>query len=101
MSQRVFEIDELPSLISCYLDPKSAASLACTCRCLEVPALSFLWAEYQTSLVRLANVLPAVEEVCVRFFLPNQRLTYLLGNRTQRFTGQVPKICELDASTRL
>ena len=63
MPHRIFEIDELARLISRHLvstDPGSVASLACTCRFLEEPALSSLW-ELQDSLFTLIDVSPTHE----------------------------------------
>ena len=61
---RVFKIDELVRLISSHLlstDPGALVSLACTCRNLEVPALSSLW-ETQCSFVTLIRLLPVTDE---------------------------------------
>ena len=60
MAQRVFNINELATDIAVQLvliGKGSAASLACACRCLEVPVLSMLW-ERQEGLRPLLQVLP-------------------------------------------
>ena len=57
---RVFRVSELTRIIASQLvltSQESAVNLACTCRCLEGPALSALW-EIQASLHTLLKVLP-------------------------------------------
>ena len=57
---RVFKVSELTRIIASQLvltSQESAVNLACTCRCLEEPALSALW-EIQASLHTLLKVLP-------------------------------------------
>ena len=65
---RIFKISELTRLIAAYLiliDPKGVVSLACTCRCLEEPALGTLW-ETQRSLCTPLRVLPEETWNCER-----------------------------------
>ena len=84
---RVFEIDELARLVSRNLaltDRKSLVSLACTCRVLEVPALSSLW-ELQDSLSILIGILPTMDEVRGPGPLPELRFTSWIGNRARRY----------------
>ena len=65
MPHRIFEIHELTRLISFHLaqtDHQATLSLACTCRLLEVPALSSLWELRPRSLSALINVSPIVNK---------------------------------------
>ena len=60
LPHRVFKISELARLVALELvlvSQESVASLACTCRYLEEPALSTLWAK-QVSLSSLLKALP-------------------------------------------
>ena len=104
MSARVFEIDELARLISSHLltDRPTLVSLACTCRVLEVPALSSLWIT-QRSFTTLINLLPVKdEEVQNQASDPVSALTSSIGFRAQhpwKCVGQVPEVRELDTST--
>ena len=62
-SLRVFRINELARIIASQLvliSRRSATNLACTCRCLEEPALSALW-EVQESFSILLKVFPETD----------------------------------------
>ena len=61
MASRVFSVDELATLIATRLvetSPRSAGSLARTCRALEVPALSALWGTQHSVISFITHVLP-------------------------------------------
>ena len=61
MASRVFNVDELATLIATHLveiSPQSAVSLALTCRALEVPALSALWETQDSVTSLITHVLP-------------------------------------------
>ena len=61
MASQVFIVDELATLVATHLveiSPRSAVSLALTCRALEVPALSALWEAQQSITSFIAHVLP-------------------------------------------
>ena len=61
MASQVFSVDELATLIATHLveiSPRSAVSLALTCRALEVPALIALWGTQDSIRSFITHVLP-------------------------------------------
>lgn len=99
-SHRVLRIGELTRLVAGQLiliSPKSTASLACTCRCLEEPVLSTLWGT-QRSLPTLLKILPeetwgydkkplSGNEVCCLGPPFEKSNTYVRGFSSSRLSG--------------